>query len=246
MAEQSSFKDHWVDPKKAQSDQIGVVISQFEWEQEQSKALQARQSGAHRASDPLVLHPEAAHARPPRHHAKAAPAEDPKLTEPGPFPRTTGNPQGATAVIVDKKDHVTHIFQRNAETGGIEEVMRTRDATGKMLRWTPEGRYSVMERRSHPSWTDPETLIVHPAGPKNPLGPAAVRLANAKGERTNLEMHGTNQPWVIGTNASHGCIRHKNEDILKMFPYLHVGTPVYITSHYDPVGMLKQTDFLRR
>ncbi|HEY9793876.1 MAG TPA: L,D-transpeptidase [Candidatus Obscuribacterales bacterium] len=246
MTERSSFKDHWVDPDQTKPDEIGRLISQYEWEQGQSNRLHTGNRAA-RPSEPLVLHPDVVHPKESKHHAVHKPADDGKLlTEPGAFPRASGNPEAATAVIVDKKDHVTHIFQLNAHSGGIEEVMRTRDATGAMLKWTPEGRYSIIERRSHPAWTDPETMITHPAGPHNPLGPRAVRLANAKGQSTNLEMHGTNNPQVIGTNASHGCIRHKNEDILKMFPYLHVGTPVYITSHYDPVNLLKQNDFLRQ
>jgi lipoprotein-anchoring transpeptidase ErfK/SrfK len=248
MADQSNFNDRWVDPSQAKADEIGRLISQYDWEAAQSKMLNATQNGAP-WPEATVTRADTAHQKPGKHQGKAEQAEEALLTAPGPFPRTSGNPEAATAVIVDKKNHVTHLFQKNAETGFIEEVMRTRDATGKVSKHrdgTPEGRYTIMERRMHPTWTDPETMKTYPAGPTNPLGPAAVRLMNAKGERTNIEMHGTSKPGSIGFDASHNCVRHNNADILKMFPYLHVGSPVYITSHYDPVNILKQTDFLRK
>ncbi len=80
-------------------------------------------------------------------------------------------------------------------------------------------------------------------GPDNPLGPAKVRLADSSGKWTNIEMHGTNTDSSIGRNASHGCVRHHNGDIEKMFPFLRIGTPVYITENYNPAQLIKSTDF---
>jgi L,D-transpeptidase ErfK/SrfK len=41
---------------------------------------------------------------------------------------------------------------------------------------------------------------------------------------TAYGIHGTNQPWVIGTMASHGCIRMYNWDILELWPHVPLGT----------------------
>lgn len=41
---------------------------------------------------------------------------------------------------------------------------------------------------------------------------------------TAYGIHGTNQPWVIGTMASHGCIRMYNSDILELWPQVPLGT----------------------
>lgn len=41
-------------------------------------------------------------------------------------------------------------------------------------------------------------------------------------------IHGTNEPWLIPGDPSHGCIRLKNEDILKLKPLVAIGTPVWI------------------
>lgn len=40
--------------------------------------------------------------------------------------------------------------------------------------------------------------------------------------------HGTNQEHLIGRPASHGCIRLKNEDMVKLFELAEIGTPVWI------------------
>ncbi|MHB1340528.1 MAG: cell wall-binding repeat-containing protein [Coriobacteriia bacterium] len=43
---------------------------------------------------------------------------------------------------------------------------------------------------------------------------------------TAYAIHGTNQEWVIGTKASHGCIRMYNRDVLELFPQVPLGTLV--------------------
>lgn len=41
-------------------------------------------------------------------------------------------------------------------------------------------------------------------------------------------IHGTNEPQLIPGDPSHGCIRVLNQDILKLAPIVHVGTPVLV------------------
>jgi hypothetical protein len=41
-------------------------------------------------------------------------------------------------------------------------------------------------------------------------------------------LHGTNQPWSIGKESSHGCIRMYNSDIEKLAKLLPLGTPITI------------------
>ena len=42
-------------------------------------------------------------------------------------------------------------------------------------------------------------------------------------------IHGTSQPSLISGKISHGCVRMKNADILKLEKLMDVGTPVTIT-----------------
>ena len=41
-------------------------------------------------------------------------------------------------------------------------------------------------------------------------------------------IHGTNKPWLLGTNVSSGCIRMKNKDIEKLYDLILLQTPVHI------------------
>ncbi|MBT9259243.1 MAG: L,D-transpeptidase family protein [Clostridiales bacterium] len=61
-------------------------------------------------------------------------------------------------------------------------------------------------------------------------------------------IHGTNKPWSIGTEASGGCFRMYNEDVIELWDQVPLGTPVDIVGpepkdpmriHYRP-GMFGQ------
>jgi lipoprotein-anchoring transpeptidase ErfK/SrfK len=64
-------------------------------------------------------------------------------------------------------------------------------------------------------------------------GPRKMRLFKKTGSgyaRTAYLVHGTNQEWVIGTRASHGCIRMYNKDVLELYPQVKIGTKVVTRS----------------
>lgn len=51
---------------------------------------------------------------------------------------------------------------------------------------------------------------------------------NANTRERYIYIHGTNQEELIGTAASHGCVRMRNADIIKLFERVETGTPVEI------------------
>jgi lipoprotein-anchoring transpeptidase ErfK/SrfK len=60
-------------------------------------------------------------------------------------------------------------------------------------------------------------------------GPRKLRLYRKTASGfvyTAYAIHGTNQEWVIGTMASHGCIRMYNRDVLELYPQVAIGTMV--------------------
>jgi hypothetical protein len=71
------------------------------------------------------------------------------------------------------------------------------------------------------------TLIVPPFGTNQRKFPGVVGT-----HRLNLgdgyALHGTDVPSSIGSAASHGCVRLRNEDIETLYTIVQVGTPVYI------------------
>lgn len=145
----------------------------------------------------------------------------------------TDHPQkGPMIVVVEKERHITHVLQNH--DGKLKEIFSAANTTGKKTTPTPNGRMAVANKRWDPEWTPP--VSIDPKQRKvqswskthsNPLGVAWLGLNTGF-----VGMHGTNAPSMIGRNASHGCIRHKNEDIKKLYSLVPVGTPVYVVEKY--------------
>jgi lipoprotein-anchoring transpeptidase ErfK/SrfK len=73
-------------------------------------------------------------------------------------------------------------------------------------------------------------------GYKNPTyGPLAFITSATSDTLTDwpgggiVGVHGTNQPGLIPGRISHGCVRMKNADILKLNKLIEVGTPITVT-----------------
>jgi lipoprotein-anchoring transpeptidase ErfK/SrfK len=64
-------------------------------------------------------------------------------------------------------------------------------------------------------------------GPGNPLGARAIYLYDGK-QDTHVRIHGTIQPWTIGTAASNGCFRMVNEHVIDLYSRVSVGTKVTV------------------
>ena len=105
---------------------------------------------------------------------------------------------------------------------------------------TPTGKFTVVEKIREPSWhvpgsirtERPELPAIIPPGPDNPLGSHALRLSS----RTYL-IHGTNRPWGVGRNVSHGCIRLYPEDIPTLFRLVPKNAKVTIVRQPVKVGL---------
>jgi hypothetical protein len=142
---------------------------------------------------------------------------------------------GAPAVVVvDKSAHRTHVLQM--QPGGVTEVLNVPDATGREPGWTPEGKFEIIHKEKTPTWYPPPSIGGDPVGPgpDNPLGAAELTTSADNGL---ILLHGTNRPDQIGKNASHGCIRHLNPDILKIYELLQPGDRVYIVPHFNGTAL---------
>ena len=60
-------------------------------------------------------------------------------------------------------------------------------------------------------------------------GPFGVRWMRLNVPWGSYGIHGTDTPSSIGTAASHGCIRMRNEDVTTLYSIVPMGTPVKIT-----------------
>ncbi|MCQ2560053.1 MAG: L,D-transpeptidase, partial [Clostridia bacterium] len=62
--------------------------------------------------------------------------------------------------------------------------------------------------------------------PNNPLGPRWLGIEYGGGYLYGI--HGTNDPSSIGTNASAGCVRMNNSDVIGLYDIIPYGTQVVI------------------
>lgn len=120
---------------------------------------------------------------------------------------------------------------------GGDAAMRYGVAVGKEgFDWV--GIAEIGRKQTWPRWTPPKTMIERrpdlaqwaagmPGGPNNPLGARALYLF-ANGRDTLFRIHGTNEPWSIGTAASSGCIRMLNEEISELYENVNTGTKVIV------------------
>lgn len=116
---------------------------------------------------------------------------------------------------------------------------------------TPLGKTYVSAKTENPVWIPPQSIKeehaaegdilpdVYPAGPDNPLGLFALRLA-----LPGYLIHSTNKPFGVGMRVSHGCIRMYPEDIEKLYPEIKVKTPVYIVNQPIKVGWFNDTLYI--
>ena len=97
--------------------------------------------------------------------------------------------------------------------------------------FTWAGVKEISAMRQWPDWYPPVEMLQRrpdlprymPGGPENPLGARALYLGS-----TLYRIHGSNEPWTIGTQVSSGCIRLRNEDVIDLYGRVKVGTKVVV------------------
>lgn len=91
---------------------------------------------------------------------------------------------------------------------------------------TPIGDFSVATKLVNPEWTRPGQRAVPHDDPENPLGTRWMGFAQPG--YTSYGIHGTIKPETIGTHASNGCVRMRNENVEELFDLVPSGTPIHI------------------
>lgn len=101
-------------------------------------------------------------------------------------------------------------------------VLRAKTVVGKPSTPTPTGLFFV-------------TDLLRPPDPGGTYGPYAFNLSahsrvffHFAGGDGVVAIHGTDEPWLLGESASHGCVRVRNSVIRRLAHVLPLGTPVLI------------------
>jgi len=82
---------------------------------------------------------------------------------------------------------------------------------------TPEGVFTIVSVEDSSGWT---------RDGKFAYGPAFLRLDCPPWK--GIGIHGTDEPGSVGTKASLGCVRMRNEDLARIVDRVTVGTTVEI------------------
>jgi lipoprotein-anchoring transpeptidase ErfK/SrfK len=127
-------------------------------------------------------------------------------------------------IIIDTPEHFLYLV----EPGGL--ARRYGIGVGRPG-FTWAGVKEVSAKREWPDWRPPpEMLRRRPdlptfmaGGPENPLGARALYLGSSL-----YRIHGSNEPWTIGTAVSSGCIRMRNDDVIDLYERVKLGTRVIV------------------
>jgi lipoprotein-anchoring transpeptidase ErfK/SrfK len=153
---------------------------------------------------------------------------DPKVVQP-----KVGDSAFDTVIVVHINENRLYLYKDH-------KLARTFSVATGQTRWpTPTGVYHVTLKRYLPTWVNPhdewsknEPERIGP-GPSNPLGLRALNLS-----APGIRIHGTPSDYSIGYNASHGCIRMHNSDVLQLYPLVPTGATVFLerVGPYKPLA----------
>ena len=148
-------------------------------------------------------------------------------------------------IIIDPASHFLYIIH------DAEQAIRYGVGVGREgFVWS--GRATVHSKQEWPDWYPPAEMLVRKpelrqymvempgglgmkGGPENPLGARAMYLYSGNKD-TLYRIHGTNEPWTIGTNVSSGCIRLTNEDIVDLYNRTPIGAEVIVFGIGNPAA----------
>ena len=135
-----------------------------------------------------------------------------------------------TVVISPSDKHLYLVTGRNQATRYGISVGRDG------FQWS--GEALITDRKNWPTWTPPPEMIERkpelikfekgqPGGLENPLGARALYLTT-NGVDYGYRIHGTPEWNTIGRNASSGCIRMINQDVMDLYDRVPVGAKVVV------------------
>jgi lipoprotein-anchoring transpeptidase ErfK/SrfK len=136
-------------------------------------------------------------------------------------------------LVIDTPAHYLYLVQE----GG--RALRYGIGVGKDEALVFRGNAVVGRKAEWPRWTPTRSMIKREPdrygpyaggmepGPENPLGPRALYLYK-DGRDTLFRIHGTIEPYTIGTNVSSGCIRLMSQDIIDLYARVPVGARVTV------------------
>ncbi len=144
-------------------------------------------------------------------------------------------PQG---IVVNVPEMRMFMFPQHTAPGQHVPVRTWAIAIGADDTPSPTGSFRVTSKDKNPTWYVPDSIYktmekkrrVIPPGPNNPMGEYRIRLSKGL-----YSIHGTDTPWAIGRQTTHGCIRLYPEDIGELYALVKPSTGGTLV--YEPVKL---------
>jgi lipoprotein-anchoring transpeptidase ErfK/SrfK len=133
-------------------------------------------------------------------------------------------PEKPGTIIIDTPARFLFLVQENGQ------AMRYGIGVGRQG-FTWSGVNQISAKREWPDWIPPDDMLARrpdlphfmAGGSENPLGARAMYLGSSL-----YRIHGSNEPWTIGTAVSSGCIRMRNQDVIDLYGRVKIGTKVVV------------------
>jgi lipoprotein-anchoring transpeptidase ErfK/SrfK len=148
-------------------------------------------------------------------------------------------------IVIDTSTHFLYLVLPD------RKALRYGVSLGKAgFEWT--GSALIQYKKAWPVWTPPPEMIKRkpelakyatgmPPGPQSPLGARAMYLFK-NGKDTMYRIHGTPEWASIGKNASSGCLRMINQDVIDLYARVsgqvtvHVRHSMYLGANSSSIG----------
>ena len=129
-----------------------------------------------------------------------------------------------TVITIDKAHFKLRLFK------GLKFRKAYDVAIGQPAYPTPVGHFMIQDKQVNPVWSVPNSPWAGELGGSTVAGGSAGNPLKARwmGITNGVGIHGTGEPWSVGSAASHGCLRMRVPDVIDLFPRVPVGTAVLI------------------
>jgi len=135
-------------------------------------------------------------------------------------------------LVINIPEMRLYYFESSGGAPGVTYVTTYPVGLGREEWRTPLGKFRIRSKTEKPTWVIPESIrneriaeegdartSIPGGAPDNPLGNHRLALS-----MPGYGIHGTNIPWGVGMQVSHGCIRLYPEDVARLYPRVPVGT----------------------
>ena len=132
-------------------------------------------------------------------------------------------------IVIDSREHFLYLTRADGTS-----IRYAVGVAREGFQWY--GSAQVMRKAVWPTWTPPVEMVKRnpdilprtmAGGASNPMGPRALYLYR-DGSDLLYRIHGTLEPWTIGSNVSSGCIRLLPEDLIDLYDRVPTGTQVLV------------------